>query len=341
MHARVPKYLQIKKEHHYVWANYLRNWSNNKKLWFLTSKGRVVLEGTKMVAKERFFYKVQRLAEEHITCICAVAGFSPPEVERAHLQLLDELLSIQLFEEIAERTDSASEELKKELNAEKENWLENKYTEHEMRAKSIITELAKGRLSVFDGDTNHVNFCRFLGHQFARTKTFRTRSNVIIDRMPNRYENQQHMARISMECRWFINYMIGENFGASLYQTRHSDNYCMLINNTEESFITSDQPVINIHRSITDTIEKVSHEQCDLYYPLTPKYGLVISSSKDYPRGTLKVDMTTAQELNKKVAKNAHIHIFGSKESLVKKYAKFVGHADQKISTQDFPNFGL
>ncbi|ELV8684370.1 DUF4238 domain-containing protein, partial [Vibrio fluvialis] len=126
----------------------------------------------------------------------------------------------------------------------------------------------------------------------------------------------------------------------SLYQSNHFDNYCMLTNHTEEPFITSDQPVINVHESLTDEIKQVSINECDLYYPLSPKYALIISSSNKYPNGTLKVNLTMVQKLNTKLAKKAHIHIFSSQESVVKRYAKFVGERDQQSQNQELPDFG-
>ncbi|CCO46336.1 conserved hypothetical protein [Vibrio nigripulchritudo SOn1] len=339
MNISVPKHLQIKKEHHYVWANYLRNWSNGKKIWFVTAKGKVIHESTKLVAKERYFYKVKRLTKEHVDCIQAIASLSPPETEQVHRLLLEELLTLQQLEDELDINPEASCEYKQTLRAAKENWLENRYSFHEEMAKSAISKLAKGRLSALNDQKNHMNFCRFLGHQFARTKSFRTRAEVITNRMPEKLKGQKYMAKISNECRWFSSYIIGENFGASIYQARHYDSYCMLVNNTEEPFITSDQPVINVHDSVTDEIKQVSPEECDLYYPLSSKFALVISSSHTFPQGTMKVELAVVQKLNTKVAKNSHTHIFCSQEAVVKKYVKFVGHKDCQIQTQEFPDF--
>ncbi|KII75618.1 DUF4238 domain-containing protein [Vibrio renipiscarius] len=339
MQISLPKHLQIKKEHHYVWAHYLRNWSNTKKVWFVTAKGKVIYESTKLVAKEKFFYKVQYLNNAHIACIKALAALSPSEIEREHQQLLEELLILQHLEELAEINGTASIEIKQEIKAAKENWLENKYTEHEEKARFVISKLAKGRLSVLNNEANFIHFCHFIGHQFARTKSFKSTANVMTNRMPEKLENQQYLAKISMECRWFSNYLIGENFGASLYQTNHFDNYCMLINHTEEPFITSDQPVVNVHESITDEIKQISVNECDLYYPLSPKYALIISSSNNYPKGVLKANLSMVQKLNTKLAEKAHMHIFGSQESVVKKYTKLVGYRDKQLKTQELPVF--
>ena len=128
MQVSLPKHLQIKKEHHYVWAHYLRNWSNSKKVWFVTAKGKVIHESTKLVAKEKFFYKVQHLNTDHIACLKAVAALSSPETEQEHLRLLEELLTLQRLEQLAEKYGNTSIEIQQEIKAAKENWLENMYT---------------------------------------------------------------------------------------------------------------------------------------------------------------------------------------------------------------------
>lgn len=341
MQLSLPKHLQIKKNHHYVWANYLRNWSNNNgnKVWFVTEKSKVIHESTKMVAKEKFFYKIQHLTNDHITCIGAMASLSSLETEQVHLQLLNEILTLQRLEQLAEQEDKISIEIKQEIKVAKENWLENKYTEHETRARIVMSKLAKGRLSALNDETNFNHFCRFFGHQFARTKSFRSTANILTNRISEKQKNQQYLAKILKECRWFNNYLIGENIGASIYQTKNFDNYCMLINHTEEPFITSDQPVINVHDSITDEIKLISANKCDLYYPLSPKYALIISSSNEYPKGDLKINLATVQKLNTKLAKKAHIHIFSSQESVTKRYTKCIGYKDQQIQNQELPDF--
>ncbi|HGF7534828.1 TPA: DUF4238 domain-containing protein, partial [Vibrio cholerae] len=146
MQVSLPKHLQIKKEHHYVWAHYLRNWSNSKKVWFVTAKGKVIHESTKLVAKEKFFYKVQHLTNDHIACLKALAALSSPETEQEHLRLLQEFLALQRLEQFVEEYET-SIEVQQEIKAAKENWLENKYTALEERAKPVISKLAKGRLS--------------------------------------------------------------------------------------------------------------------------------------------------------------------------------------------------
>lgn len=341
LQVNLPKHLQIKKENHYVWAHYLRNWSNDDKVWFVTAKGKVIHETTKLVAKERFFYKVQYLTNDHVACIKAVAALSQSEVEQFHLQLLGEILDLQEFEKLIEEIGKVPVEIRQEIKATKENWLENKYTEHEERANDVISKLAKGRLSVLKNETDFIYFCDFLGHQFARTKSLRSTTNVMANRMVEMSENHQYLAKISIECSWFTNYLIGVNFGASFYRNKNFDNYCMLINHTAEPFITSDQPVINVHESITDDLTPPLVNECDIYYPLSPKYALIISSSGKYPKGEVDAELTLVQELNTKLARMAHIHIFGSQQPVVKRYTKLVGCRDLQVETQELPDWLL
>lgn len=87
---------------------------------------------------------------------------SSPETEQEHLRLLEEFLTPQRLEQLTEKYGEASIEIQQEIKAAKENWLENKYTAHEERAKPVISKLAKGRLLMLDKENHFIHFCHFL-----------------------------------------------------------------------------------------------------------------------------------------------------------------------------------
>ena len=48
------KELELKRENHYVWADYLKNWSSNQNcVWHTTKNNKVSSNSVKMIAKER------------------------------------------------------------------------------------------------------------------------------------------------------------------------------------------------------------------------------------------------------------------------------------------------
>ena len=147
-----PKYLQAKKEHHYVWANYLRNWSTDKKIWFRSGKGKIVHDSTRMIAKERFFYKVQPLTNAHIFNIEQWSKLSPKHLQEHHKSYLNDFILVQQAELLYKQSGINDEEMEKYFEVFKCNGIEEYHTRHENDVKEIIDALANQDLSIIDKD---------------------------------------------------------------------------------------------------------------------------------------------------------------------------------------------
>lgn len=128
------------------------------------------------------------------------------------------------------------------------------------------------------------------------------------------------------ECWWFISHLIGHNLGLSIYSDRHVTTTSLLFNNTKQSFITSDQPVINIHPELSGEIDTApEHEQFDLYYPLSPQVALVICNSGQFKPGIVNVSIDAVDRLNMMLARHAYEHIFGTEQAAIEPYKRLVG----------------
>ncbi len=319
------KKFQIKKEHHYVWANYLLNWScDGKNLWFVTSKRKLIFDSARMVAKERFFYKVRPLTQEHIFLI--EQYLSTCEIKDYFLDLLDDFVKVQVNE-----AKCSGHESELALEAYRHNTLENYHSGYEYRAKPIVDRLVTLDLSCLDDDTNVLLLSQYLGQQFARTKSFK---QLALLAMSKRHNNTDAMFihKNTTECWWFISHMIGHNLGLSIYSDRHVTTTSLLFNNTKQSFITSDQPVINIHPELTGDIDTSPEDhQFDLYYPLSPQVALVICNSGQFKPGIVNVSIDVAARLNIMLARHAYEHIFGTEQAAIEPYKRLVGKQYLKV----------
>lgn len=319
------KKFQIKKEHHYVWANYLLNWScDGKNLWFVTSKRKLIFDSARMVAKERFFYKVRPLTQEHIFLI--EQYLSTCEIKDYFLDLLDGFVKVQVNE-----AKCSGHESELALEAYRHNTLENYHSGYEYRAKPIVDRLVTLDLSCLDDDTNVLLLSQYLGQQFARTKSFK---QLALLAMSKRHNNTDAMFihKNTTECWWFISHMIGHNLGLSIYSDRHVTTTSLLFNNTKQSFITSDQPVINIHPELTGDIDTSPEDhQFDLYYPLSPQVALVICNSGQFKPGIVNVSIDVVDKLNIMLACRAYKHIFGTEQAAIEPYKRLVGKQYLKV----------
>lgn len=174
-----------------------------------------------------------------------------------------------------------------------------------------------------------IYFMQFFSHQSSRTKNFRdsigaglAKSRPTLDKATE--EQVNYIMKMTQESWWFIEYMFGMNMGWSLYLDRKYDVHCLLINDTNTSFITSDQPIVNVHQALTDEIETPEDHECDFYYPISPNVAYMINKSNRFPRGRFQVSVDDVEEMNIKLAKKANFHIIGNSKESLEPYNKYV-----------------
>ncbi len=321
----MEKHLQPKSKHHHVWADYLRRWSlNNKDVHFTTAKRNIVCDSVKGIAMEKHFYQITPLDRAHIAVIKGFSVKSPKELQELHMSYLKDFLLRQSLEGKYRKSSVQIEEAEKLLFAMKCNMLENLHSSHENETQPIITALANRDLTILNDANNMSLFMQFFGHQISRTKMFRDITIVTMSGFKSMTE--KNMAVVIEECWWFLSYMFGMNIGADLFATRKEDKHCLLINNTEIPFITSDQPIINVHESLQDNIVAApDSKQCDFYYPISPKVAYMVNKSERFERGLVEVSLEAVNELNIKIAKKANVHIVSNDTASLKPLIKYVG----------------
>lgn len=64
------KDLEVKKRHHYVWANYLARWgSGTKNVFYTTKNGKFAHDSVRAIVVDDYFYKVTTLTSKHVEVI--------------------------------------------------------------------------------------------------------------------------------------------------------------------------------------------------------------------------------------------------------------------------------
>lgn len=57
-----PKYLEVKKRHHYVWANYLARWGRGTgDVFYTTRTGKIAHDSVRGIVVDDYFYKISAL----------------------------------------------------------------------------------------------------------------------------------------------------------------------------------------------------------------------------------------------------------------------------------------
>lgn len=336
------KSLQVKKNHHHVWANYMKQWSpdsDRKRVYFTTKVNRNIrFDSIRNIAVERAFYRVQPLTSEHVKLIKAWSLKSPKELHELHMSYLKEYMRMQFLESLYKEIGEANELADQMLEAFKNNSVENLHSAHEGEVQDILISLVNRNISILKEGNNMAFFMGFMGQQIARTKNFRDLMAEIYSGIldSSKKEQASYISKLIQECWWFISYMLGMNIGQSLYSCKDDDNHCLLINNTDKSFITSDQPIINVHQALNNEITPPKDHECDFYYPISPNIAYMINKSNRFPSGEVQVSADFVDEVNVKIAKRANFHIIGNSEGALKPYKKYVGSHLYSVRNTNF-----
>lgn len=321
----VEKALQIKSRHHYVWANYLKRWTTDgTNIHHTTSKKNIAHSSIRGVAVEKYLYKITPLNTEDIKLIYAFSKQSDEDLQKLHHDYLMDFLKISKAELFYKEHCPRDEEAEIRIEALYCNLLENLHSSHEESALPVLEGLSKGNIEILQEGHNMLEFMCFLGHQLTRTKSFR---DIFLRGLSHATDQEQKFSASITKAWWFYNYMIGMNIGRSLFLSRKDNNHSLLINNTDTPFITSDQPVINIHPSLTEKPKDTPPKNSDIYYPISPTIAYVTSESTQFSPGTTLIDEATAAQLNLKLAKRADIYLFANKAESLSKLIKHIGQS--------------
>ncbi|KWU18991.1 DUF4238 domain-containing protein [Burkholderia cenocepacia] len=323
------KYLEAKKRHHYVWANYLVRWGRGtKNVFYTTRTGKIAHDSVRGIVVDDYFYRISTLTSWHIEVIKGFSRKSPDHLHLKHMSYLRDFLKIQQDDEIYRQSSIQNKEIEIHLDAMKCNLIENLHSGHENMALPVLAALADEKLDVMHDKQNMVNFMMFIGQQFCRTKAFRDNALQVLNR---RSTLEIEVADAMSHSWWFLSYMYGMNLGWSLYASRNDARHALLINDTPTPFITSDHPVVNVHSSVSDT-ELSPPEYADFYYPISPRIAYIICDSDRFKHGKNQIDETTVAELNLKQAAQAMTHIIGDTEEAIRPFKKYIGQRYKKAA---------
>jgi hypothetical protein len=195
--------------------------------------------------------------------------------------------------------------------------LENLHSIFEDTAVNVINELSKGNKSVLNENTNMIPFCSYIGHQIARTQALKEQSLKAVTAGMKRINANPEYLVLFEKNWWFLSFIFGLNIGMSLYKSKERDKHVFITNNTAIPFITSDNPIINVHKSLAEIAELEAPEEADFFIPLSPKYAYMINNSSDYDH---LVDLITTEEvnvLNKAIYNNSYKTVFASESQVL------------------------
>lgn len=325
------KLLEAKKRHHHVWAYYIRGWSiDGRHVFVPVGKDRIIRpENINQICATQHFYRTSPLTSTQISLIKSISSQSKSSILRKeHEFLLNDFIELQNRMKLLRISGLPESQVHSLEEAIWCNALEDMHGSLERNARSAFNKL-RDRMNEKLTQEELFLFIEYIAHQFTRTKAFRDKSlksNSKTNTIPS------IVTDTASQCWWFLSYLFGVNLSFDLQTRRRDCILTLLVNDSETPFITSDQPVINIHPALLgENKQQLAEHELDLYYPLSPTVAYVIGQSGQFPAGVTEVNQTNVHELNIRISKTANDIIISNCAESLRPYRKYIGEKLQSI----------
>ena len=304
---------KIRKQH-FVWDYYLRGWSDNGQIHLLR-ENIIHRVSTEDVAQKRDFYRLKELTQYEIDLIAACINTFPLECRSAQFKLLEMFCrpykELALVDELigllgGVRVDEL-EEVKLDIDVTLNNLEEELHGSVEGRSTKFIEAARIGQIDFWTDPMEKQKFIHFLSLQMMRTrKVQEDLSALIAMNLPNQpggsnvWGVMKHIIAINISRGIFLD----ESYGLRVIYNRSS-----------LPFITSDQPVVNVHGHGL-ALEKTPDE-FEVYYPISPVMALTMGK---FPSGRVDFDEAEVKEKNDLLFDMSHQQVFSIREDVLERY---------------------
>jgi hypothetical protein len=301
-----------KKKQHYVFKAYLKPWTEKRKIWCLRS-GEVFPSSLERVACERFFYRSCPLTEEEQKFIDKVMIEEAPEPLKGVLQ---KFMGLYCFgQRIKENSKSPAWNPEHEqlidvlIETGAEDWLSGV----EEMFLPFLEQLRDGKAEFYKDYKSAGALLLGLCVQFTRTKQARETSLRVMGQ-EIRGRNTHHMMSA-------LAFLVAIRLSYNLFSDRESFKVGIIENESDAPFITTDQPVINMHGDVK--ADGVPPDEFELFYPLSPKRAMVFLKKETSVQ--LEIGAIAANSYNVTMAQHSHEQIFSNSKEYLESFAKIIG----------------
>ncbi|MFC8752700.1 DUF4238 domain-containing protein [Pseudomonas oryzihabitans] len=300
---------QIRKINHYVWAHYLRGWANANKDIYHRSNNGISATNSKVLACEYGFYKMSPVSEADEQLLLTWISAFDAKLQPIHRALLAKVMEASwAYHAYGE----AEYEVGQEMLAY--NLMENLHTCFEDAGRPVLDELRRGNYAYMrSGLEAAEGFHSYLGQQMTRTQQWKNNAITSASMAPEalRYLVEKHW--------WLLSFMLGVNVGAKLCVTAMLGHFVILENQTKLSFVTSDNPVINIHpHALSSRGEEDPVGHSDVYFPISPTLAYIVSEHDTYGQGAKTASEGLVRRLNSEMRRRSNKTLFADSREIIK-----------------------
>jgi len=290
---------------HHVPRFYLSAWAHEDRIWW-SGYGKIERSELTVVGGENYFYKLQELTDEDILLLRGLIDLFPVGSKKIHGDLLNTFSLPPAMKKAMARLGILDHDAMSKLDVVITNTNEDYQTAIENSFQPYLRSMLEGNVSFFEDPAKASKFLYALSLQYTRTKKMK---EAAIARAPQAFENIGRIWNV-------LSHMFAVNLGASLFLDRNSFKVILIDNDTRVPFITSDQPIINLH---VDPKTMNRAERFELYYPMSPtKALLLLEQSNTMCALRSAVTAEEANRYNHLIATQAYKQLFASSEDSLK-----------------------
>ncbi|MBB4659041.1 DUF4238 domain-containing protein [Parvularcula dongshanensis] len=296
----------VPRRHHYVWRYYLEAWAVDGAVSVVRDQD-VFATNPINLAVQKDFYRLSEMSsgDRQIIEEFIARTESEPHMRQLYMRFLDQFFMPSLFKKYFAEWGI------EDLDAEK--FIENMEIALEETYHSLIESdniphldaLRSGNLQFWNDDASATKFVSFLCHQHLRTK--RIRDSVV-------EQFRQHSdPTFAVRLLPIMRAILSQKFARSICAERDLWDIRIITTNTDEVFITSDQPTRNL-------LSGEGHDHLCLFYPISPKSALLlekVTNQRIFDNRTL-LSCEEVMELNIDTLKHSHEQAFANSQEYLK-----------------------
>lgn len=342
---------KIKNRQHYVFQEYLRNWSDKKgKIWVCNIKEKRTFPASTLdVLNKRRMYEIQDLNEDEkaffeiIMTVFKLNNLDKSEM-RNHIDTYLLPYRNQEFVDCLKRVNPIPathplnaeitkdfEKLESIIKEQKANTEEDFYGDYEGDGSKWINSIINGNTEFYyDGDSKNLQseggiylpihmqreeFLNFLCIQYFRTIGMRNnlKKNIVNMIDVTREFSEYKFNRDNIRPESILPHMIWLlQAKCSAALSGQGANMQVIRNDTSLPFITSDQPIINMKAKVAD----VAPKEFVLYYPLSPQVAIIINGPDSHREKRIDKKMEV-NELNHMILEHSYEYVVGNIQNVL------------------------
>lgn len=343
--------IQLKRNQHYVFQRYLKNWEIDNSIWCLRKRERLFKCGTKGIALERDFYKVHAVNNDEERFILELFLYAQSQEVKSVIleyinmhnkpfkvkQFLDEFTKIINNNSIEQITDKVNDNLRELEEYSEESIINMDEDYHSLKEQQVLSQiesLKNGDISFYYDSIERApiemndasKFINFVVIQYFRTKKLRKQLQDAIEKNIEKLPmnpmginiNNINVEHILGPIIFFLQSQLTDRLRSDKVKLT------LLKNKTNIPFITSDQPVFNIFFSHSNITKKLL-----FFYPVSPQMAVLLGETQITEK-IVEVQENEVKKYNDKMADFADDFLFSSNENVLKRYTKHQTHDSKK-----------